>query len=638
MPTIPLLHNAALDHWALEASAAADFWRLREDAGSIRAAIRAWILVKAQAGPPPSPRGLVPEARLDIPGLLGEGSRDVAWCFASLDRGGEDDETAQWMLAAAAADALREVTQPYVLSAVLDLTSSPLGQEALLNELVPKIDADEVFAERIDALATKIARARALDPGGAFLKSQRACFESRHAEWQRHPDVMELFREPMSELWPSDEEEQFAFALLRRCRPRRYVDLLSQCEVPEIVSGILAEIQRDATAIAEVIRTAPSAVEGNQWNGAILAPIMLQVAYWHLTERVLRDDGDDATLERLINETRSLFTEALSQRNDASWLSLVWSIALLEDLARRSRNIETPPPLRSAANASWQMLDALSSSPPSRTWPTLQIDGLRSEVSIVTHCARILAAMSGDADDLPALSSLIPPTLAEEALSASRKLVLLAPNVEHQLYDVLGWQLAQATDPAAEWLMLWDSSLPFQEAERHRYGKRRGSVDAGPVPKIVWATGLHATFWLRSRDDDAGRSTMLPTLTSLLSDAALEQELTSYVDDPFWMAASAHAVMAIATEVQAGRSPSEDLTNAVSRRAGTTPLFLRIVHSLIDAATPSDLIFEAMPQGRAGLSSLLANACAIGRLDPRFAQQTAKAIEATRALLAERAV
>lgn len=93
---------------------------------------------------------------------------------------------------------------------------------------------------------------------------------------------------------------QLAFTLLRRSRPRRYVDLLSRCDVPEIVSGILAEIQRDATAIAEVIRTAPSAVEGNRWNGAILAPIMLQVAYWHLTERVLRDDGDDATLERSI--------------------------------------------------------------------------------------------------------------------------------------------------------------------------------------------------------------------------------------------------------------------------------------------------------------------------------------------------
>lgn len=49
-------------------------------------------------------------------------------------------------------------------------------------------------------------------------------------------------------------------------------------------------------------------------------------------------------------------------------------------------------------------------------------------------------------------------------------------------------------------------------------------------------------------------------------------------------------------------------------------------------------MFEAMPGGRAGLSSLVANESAIGRLDPRFTQQTAKAIEATRTLLAEGAV
>ena len=629
MPSIPPLQNVEFDeYWKRRASAAAEFWRQRKDTAPIRSAIRLWILAKAKQGPPPSLGGLVPEARVDLPGLLDEESQDLAVRFATLNRSGEDDEMAEWMLAAAAADALERITEPNVLTAALDLTSGPLGHKVLIDELLLKIEADAGFGERLEALATKLVSDRAHDPGGAFLDSQRSRFEIRRAEWCRQPDILELFREPISEVWPSDEEERFALSLLRRCNLPRYVELVAQCDVPEIVSGILADIQWDAEAIAEVIRLAPSAVADDRWNGMILAPLVLQIAHQHLTERLLRDRNDDETLGRLVDNTRALFVGALARRSDASWLSLVWSITLFEDLARRSRHTQTPPPLRSAANGPWQLLDALTGSQLSKLWSSIRVEGLGPEVSILIHCARILAAMSSDTQDLPALSSLIPATIDEEALSAARRLVSLAPNVENYLYDVLGWQLAQADDQTAEWLSLWGLALPFREGERHRYGGCGALVDASPVAKIIWAAGLHTTFWLRSQTDDPRRSMTSKKLTAHISDAAREQELTSYVDDPFWLAASAHAVMATAADVKAGRSPPEDLAQAVRLRAGTTPQFLRIVHSLISDKLPTDLLFRAVPGGRDGLSSLVANASAIGQLDPGFAQQTGPAVKA----------
>jgi len=631
MTQFPPLRDSAYErYWDDQKGLAVSFWQSREDAAEVRALIARWIVAKAEHPTTRAPGGLVPEARAELPALLEGPSGDLAPRFASLTRGGEDDPYAEWMLALAAADAIAIETGPAVLTVALDLAYGPLGHLALDSQLRRAISADPDLARRFGSLAATLVAERIQDPAGAVLRSQRDRFEDQLVSWRRDANLRDLLREPAFEVGFSDGPERFALAVLRGCDPTGYVDLLAQLDVPQLVADIFAELHDDAEAIAEVLAAAPVAFEEGRWNRSLVAPLALRTAFIHLTTRLVRSpELDEAGLSDLAKATCGLFVAAIARREDGPWLSLRWSIALLEELALRSRDTGTPPPLRSPAGAPWLLLERLSDAPPALWRGSAELADLAPELSLLLLCARILATMGQGPVDPLDLDAMVPADTSDErALMAAEKFLRLAPDPASYLYDLLGWELARHPYPAERWASLWQLALPFRDKERHRYGAKLERSDDGSVAKIVWGTGLHATFWLRSEHRFPAEPGEVAALTAMLSNAALEQRLTRYVDEPFWDAASAHAVVATAGAVQAGAAPAKHLADAIRNRVGVTPEFFRILHSLLKSGVSVDDICEGIPSGLIGLRTLIDDAVAIGALEHQFARQTDAAVRA----------
>jgi hypothetical protein len=263
------------------------------------------------------------------------------------------------------------------------------------------------------------------------------------------------------------------------------------------------------------------------------------------------------------------------------------------------------------------LLEMLSEVEVSRAWLTRPLDDLEPDLSLLRRCAQVLAAMSrGEPEILGSLDPIVPSNSHDaEPFGAAAKFLVLNPGPEAYLYDLLGWRLAKQQDPATEWSMLWRRALPLRVMERHRYGTGVARPDAGSVTKVVWAIGLHASWWLHGD----GASAQETSLLTGLSDASLEQTLTRYVSDPFWDAASAHAVVALA-RIQPTAAALPNLSRAIEARASATPLFFRILHSLIDRVSP-DVVWDSIGGGRGRVRELLAEARAIGAIDQHYLQQ-----------------